>query len=57
VRFIETLFHISPDGGNGMTEDAILLAIALGVAAFFIRKLLRRGVGRTALQGANHDRK
>jgi hypothetical protein len=31
VDFIERLFHISPDGGSGLTEWAILLALA-GIA-------------------------
>jgi hypothetical protein len=57
MHFIETLFHISPDGGNGLTEDTISPAIAAGVAAPFIRNPLRRGVGRTALlPGVNYGK-
>jgi hypothetical protein len=31
VNFIEKVFHISPDGGNGMTELAIFIALLLAI--------------------------
>ncbi|HUA64178.1 MAG TPA: hypothetical protein VML19_35880 [Verrucomicrobiae bacterium] len=32
MDFIERIFHIAPDGGNGLTEAAILLACAFVAA-------------------------
>jgi hypothetical protein len=31
MDFVERIFHIAPDGGNGLTELAIMFAIACGV--------------------------
>ncbi len=33
MDFIESVFHISPDGGNGLTEIAWALAVLFLVAA------------------------
>ncbi len=41
MDWIERLFHISPDGGSGLTEIAILSGIAALIAAAFVRVLSR----------------
>jgi len=47
VDFIERILGISPDGGNGMTEALILIAlVAIGAAVAWQpvrRRLLHRG--------------
>lgn len=43
MDFIERLFHVAPDGGNGMTELAILFVVFLVPAAiYWLRKRRRR---------------
>ena len=43
MDFIERLFHIAPDGGNGITELAIVLICGLApLAANWLSKRLRR---------------
>jgi len=42
LRFIEYLFHISPDGGSGVLEIAIVMAVLLVPAAIAARRLLMR---------------
>jgi hypothetical protein len=39
MRWIEQLFGISPDGGTGLTE--LLIVVALGVACEVVRRLHR----------------
>jgi hypothetical protein len=47
MDFIERLFGIAPDAGNGSTEAVIVAAIAFVAAV-----LLRRGLGsRSILRG------
>lgn len=53
MDWIERLFGISPDGGNGLTELLIGVALALGVVVvaisanlFGIRARLRRVIRR-----------
>jgi len=42
MDFIERLFHVSPDGGSGVTELLYLVALsAVGLAIFFRRRVLR----------------
>ncbi len=41
MDFIETLFHVSPDGGSGMTE-AMFLAVPVIVCTLLIAHRLRR---------------
>jgi hypothetical protein len=47
VDWIEKIFHVSPDGGNGATELLIMLSALLFVAtvvtAFVVRRVRRRG--------------
>ncbi len=38
MDFIERWFHVSPDGGNGMTELTILTAFAVLVAVIYCRR-------------------
>ena len=46
MNFLEQLFGISPDGGTGATEAAILLALALtAIVAAFNRGLVKRRDG------------
>lgn len=35
MDFIETLFHLSPDGGNGFSELLILACVALAALALY----------------------
>ena len=48
MLFIERLFHISPDNGNGVTEMAIL---AIVVAGLLLAKATRLLVGQAPLRG------
>jgi len=42
MDFIERLFHVSPDGGSGLTELLYLVALsAIGLAIVFRRRVLR----------------
>jgi hypothetical protein len=43
MDLIERLFHVSPDGGNGLTETSFLLIplVALGLS-LLIRRLHRQ---------------
>ncbi len=34
MDFIERIFHMSPDGGSGLTESLVLLVVALVPLAF-----------------------
>jgi hypothetical protein len=36
VNFIESLFHIAPDGGSGLLESAIALAVAVFLVLLYI---------------------
>jgi hypothetical protein len=42
MDFIERLFGISPDGGNGSLEALLLLAIAVAGIAVFMKQMKRR---------------
>jgi len=42
VDFIERIFGISPDGGDGSTEVMWLAAIAIAVAVFWLVRRKRR---------------
>jgi hypothetical protein len=42
VDWIEKLFHVSPDGGNGATELLILLSVLLFVATVAAGIVVRR---------------
>ena len=46
MDFIERLFGISPDGGSGLTEFGVLLAIAAVLLVVKWRALIVRPVGR-----------
>ena len=39
MDWIERLFHISPDGGNGSLEMAIFVGIAVAVAMVLVKVL------------------
>ena len=44
MNFIEQLFGISPDAGNGLTEAAVLLALTLTlVTALWSGRMVKRG--------------
>jgi MYXO-CTERM domain-containing protein len=47
MDFIERLFGISPDGGDGSTELLYLAAVAAIVLAFAWRRLRRLAAKRT----------
>lgn len=40
MDFIERLFHITPDGGNGLAELAILLGLACVCTGLLFTRLL-----------------
>ena len=42
MNFIEQLLGVAPDGGNGMTELALFLAVALVSVVISLRRTLRR---------------
>jgi hypothetical protein len=46
MHLIETLFHISPDGGSGMTE-AMFLAIPVAICVFLVMRRIKRSQRRT----------
>jgi hypothetical protein len=41
MDFIETLFHVSPDGGSGMTEVMFLTVPVIVCALLFVHRLRR----------------
>jgi len=41
MHFIETLFHIYPDGGSGMTE-AMFLAVPIAICALLVMRRIKR---------------
>jgi hypothetical protein len=45
MDFIERIFDIAPDGGNGLTESAVLLAVACVAAGavWLLRRRVRLG--------------
>jgi hypothetical protein len=49
VDFIERLLHISPDGGNGLTEIGLLLALAACTVVLCRWALLASGKGKAGL--------
>jgi hypothetical protein len=42
MDWIEQIFGVSPDGGNGSLEAVYYAAAVLGIAAFAFRKRIRR---------------
>ena len=43
MDFIERIFHLAPDGGNGLTELAVVLVCALtALAAYRLHRERRR---------------
>jgi len=42
MDLIERLFHISPDGGNGVTEAGLFLALAACAVALCRQAFIRR---------------
>jgi hypothetical protein len=47
MDWIERIFHVSPDGGSGLTEAAISVGAALAaVAAFRFRRARGKRAGR-----------
>jgi hypothetical protein len=42
MDWIERLFGVSPDGGNGMLEAVYVGIVVLGVAAVVLRHRIRR---------------
>jgi hypothetical protein len=43
MTFLELLLHLSPDGGDGSSEIAILVAIAFAVSLWFSYFTLKTG--------------
>jgi hypothetical protein len=52
MDFIERLFGLSPDNGDGSTEILWLVVLAIGLAAFVYFRIQRR----RARQGAGRPR-
>ena len=46
MNFIERIFGISPDGGDGSTELMYFIVFVLIVVAFFCRRLISRKARR-----------
>jgi hypothetical protein len=42
MNFLESMFHISPDGGSGVAEFTGIALFSIVIAAFFLRRLLWR---------------
>lgn len=42
MDFIEKIFHVAPDGGNGLVELSIVLGFLTLIAAFFVFLTKRR---------------
>ena len=42
MQFIEKIFQIAPDGGNGLTEAALFIAVGIILIALVVRPYLRR---------------
>ena len=40
MDFLERIFHLSPDGGSGLTEFAVLVSILLATAVVPVFRLL-----------------
>lgn len=40
MTFIEALFHLSPDGGSGATEEFLLIALIVGLLSATVIRLL-----------------
>jgi hypothetical protein len=38
MDFVERIFRISPDGGSGVLEFALILAPLVGVALLYVRR-------------------
>jgi hypothetical protein len=45
MHLIETLFHISPDGGSGMTE-AMFLAVPIAICVLLVMRRIKRSQRR-----------
>jgi hypothetical protein len=43
MDFIERIFHLSPDNGDGSLEAAILAVLALSLSLVALRVMHRRG--------------
>lgn len=56
MDFIETLFGVSPDGGNGSLELLYLAAAGIGIASLVFRKRIRIAIARLARLRAGADR-
>lgn len=46
MDWIERLLHLSPDGGNGLTELALVAGASVAVLSLMVRRALRRGRAR-----------
>jgi len=44
MDFLESVFHISPDAGNGAAELSVIALFSIAVAAFFLRRPLWRAI-------------
>ena len=42
MNFVERLFHLAPDGGDGSLELSLIAAAAIGLAAFIVRRARQR---------------
>jgi hypothetical protein len=45
MHLIETLFHISPDAGSGMTE-AMFLAVPIAICVLLVMRRIKRSQRR-----------
>ncbi len=56
MDFIERIFHISPDGGDGTTEAALIGVALLFLVGICFRKKIASVVRRCFSDGAPRDR-
>jgi len=52
VDFVERIFGVAPDGGNGMLELALLLSFSIALGFLFWRKVARTFGGVDEKPGA-----
>lgn len=44
MNFLEQMFHICPDAGNGVAESSVIALFLVAIAAFSLHGPLRRAV-------------
>jgi hypothetical protein len=42
MHWIETIFHVDPDGGNGVLESVYVAAVLSALGVPLVRRILKR---------------